>query len=129
MSDIGSIISAVTEIVKRFIPDPKDKLEAEKELTKSMTSLINTEVNSESWLTRTWRPWFMFMLTNLVLFWGFNNFVFAPYLKIWFDITLPMLKMPAEFWALLMVGFGIYSGARTLEKIALTILGKITWRR
>lgn len=111
-----TLIPSILAIIQKFIPDFAAKTELEKELTQLASNVLTAEVKSESWLTRSWRPWMMFSLTNLVLLWGINNYIIRPYLMMW-GIVLPDLHLPTELWTLIGLGFGVYGGARTLEKM------------
>jgi hypothetical protein len=122
-------VGPVLDLVRRFIPDKDKQLEAEREVTNLMANIATSEHKSDSWLTRSWRPWMMFMVTNLVTVWGINNFILAPYLFWGWGIELPTLALPTEFWNLIMLGFGVYGGARTFEKVANTVMNQITRRR
>lgn len=120
-----TLIPVFGEILKRVIPDPVERAKAEQKLTEAVHNSLATEATSESWLTRTWRPWMMFMSTNLVLLWGISNFVIRPWV-IWFGGDMPTVEVPAEFWNLIMMGFGVYGGARTLEKITTRAMTMMT---
>lgn len=81
-------------------------------------SIILAEINSDSWLTKTWRP--LLMLSFL----GFLGFVglALPLADLIAGHTLPFNPrwgaLPPEFWNFLSVGIGGYVGGRSLEKIA-----------
>jgi hypothetical protein len=120
------LLPGVMKLLDKIIPDPKLKRQAEKELTKHMAEVIKAESSSESWMTRTWRPYLMFSITNLIVIWGLNNFLIAPYVEFFFGSKIPLLGVPPELWNLILVGFGIYGGARTFEKVmdkAMKIIG------
>jgi hypothetical protein len=69
--------------------------------------VIKAEVNSESWLARSWRPILMLTFTYII---G-HNYVIAPL----FSIT--MVPVPEPMWELLKIGMGGYIFGRTAEKI------------
>ena len=62
------------------------------------------------------------MSTNLVLLWGLNNCIIRPWV-VWMGGDMPMIEIPPEFWSLIMMGFGVYGGARSFEKITSTVAG------
>lgn len=111
----------IGKVLERIIPDPVERDKAEAELTKAVQTSLAAETRSESWLARTWRPWLMFCTSNLVIFWGVNNFIIAPWLQ-FYGINIPTVQIPAEFWHLITLGFGVYGSARTFEKISDNVL-------
>jgi len=119
-------IEGISNVVGKLITD-KDKakeLEAviEGELIKQETKFmsyqrdtITAEINSKSWLARNWRPITMLTFVFIV----FNNFVLAPYLKM-FGAPFTILPIPPQMWTLLSIGIGGYIAGRTGEKMIKT---------
>jgi hypothetical protein len=120
----------VLEIIDKLVLDRglKEKLKAEiKEkcldrdrlLIAARQSVILAEQQSESWLTRSWRPLLMFLLMAFLLFFG----LLIPIMELCLGHSLaiePRLdRIPEPAWKLLTLGLGGYVGARTIEKIVL----------
>lgn len=85
----------------------------EVEMTKAKRDIIVAEAQSESWLTRSWRPITMLSFTSIII----NNYILAPYLAALFSINV-VLPIPPEMWNLLTVGIGGYVAFRGIEKTA-----------
>lgn len=78
-------------------------------LSKTKSDIIVSEAQSESWITRTWRPLVMIdfaVLINLVFF-G----IIGP------EIMQRLQNIPPQLWTLLSIGIGGYIGGRSGEKI------------
>ena len=80
------------------------------------------EVNSEHWLTRSWRPILMVLLMGFLVLTGLilptGDLIlgrFIPFNPHWQAI-------PPAFWEFLTIGMGGYIGGRSLEKIAGQVL-------
>jgi len=129
---IGDIINAGVNLIKSYFPpdltpEQKAKLEQgiqefqtqittklmdyyENELSKQ-AEIVKAEAQSESWLTRNWRP--ITMLTFVVII--ANNYILYPYLKLFFS-QAPLLQIPPDMWGLLKIGLGGYVVGRSVEK-------------
>jgi hypothetical protein len=82
-------------------------------------SIINSEIKSDSFLAKNWRP--ITMLTFVVII--ANNYIFFPYLQLFFQ-TGAMLEIPPDMWGLLKIGLGGYVVGRSVEKGAQVWKGK-----
>ncbi len=124
-SEIGSFLKTVRKVLTGDIdPDQKAKLleqvnniesqllEARKQILQSQADIIKAESQSESWLTRNWRPLTMLLFVFMI----FNNYVLAPYLQA-FGIKTVILPIPEGCWDMIKIGLGGYIGGRSLEKI------------
>jgi hypothetical protein len=128
---LGSIAGApVLEIIDKLVVDAglKERLKSEikgkclerdRLLIAARQSVLLAEQQSESWLTRSWRPLLMFLLMAFLLFFG----LLVPIIELCIGHPLaiePRLdRIPEPAWNLLTLGLGGYVGARTIEKIAL----------
>ncbi len=125
----GLMAGPVSKILDAYIKDTelRRKLEADlhtrllEHLGKSLAlqqSIVLAEVNSEHWLTRSWRP---ILMLSLLAFLGFVGLV-LPLADLVAGHTLPFNPrwqvLPEGFWDFLSVGVGGYIGGRSLEKIA-----------
>lgn len=126
----GSVLTAVGDILGRFIASPDEKLkaqlelakvgadfqvkmaEADAEFAKSQAAVITSEVQSQSWAARNWRPVLMLTFTYIIA----HNFVIAP------TFHLSALAIPPEMWTLLNIGIGGYIVGRSAEKIVPGVL-------
>ena len=75
-------------------------IEYETKLAEAQSKVLIAETQSESWLTRSWRPITMMVFTGLVAA----------------SVLIPTFTLPDQIWPLLTVGIGGYVGGRTLEK-------------
>ena len=119
---ILSILSAVTPLLSKLIPDPAQRAEAEANLLKlhqdgelkeleSATNIIVAEAKSEHWIVASWRPITMLTFTAIVA----NNYILYPYLSLFWE-DAPILAIPADLWDLLKIGLGGYVVGRSVEK-------------
>ncbi len=129
---LGSLIDAGINLFKTYFPpdltpEQKAQLEAgEQKFKESLTtslidysktileqqaSIVKAEAQSESWLTRNWRP--LTMLTFVVII--ANNYILYPYLSLFWD-KAPALPIPSDMWSLLKIGLGGYVVGRSVEK-------------
>lgn len=112
-----------TALIDRLFPDPAQAQAAKLKLFELQQSgelaqltaqqtIITAEVNSQSWLTRSWRPILMLTFGALIvarwLGWTAPNLSEAEYLKLW-DIV--------------QIGIGGYTIGRSAETVATTIAG------
>jgi len=95
-----------------------DGLKYEQEQLKARASIIIAEAQSESWLTRNWRPLVMVSLA-------------ASVLAYWFGITpadpttgLPLISeaIAQRMFSLVQLGVGGYIAGRSAEKIAVPLV-------
>ncbi len=85
--------------------------------------VVMAEVQSEHWLTRSWRPVLMMVLIGFLLLVGLilpladliigHPLAFEPRWQL----------LPGGFWDFLAIGMGGYIGGRSLEKVAGTVMG------
>jgi len=130
---IGDIIKSGTDLIKSYFPpdlspEQKAKLEAgmqqyqlqmqtslqnyNQEIIKQQGTIVNSEVNSESWLARNWRPITMLTFVFIIA----NNYIFAPYIAMFGVSHVPQLQIPPDMWSLLKIGLGGYVVGRSVEK-------------
>lgn len=124
MSAIDPVTAAFglgTAVIERLFPNPQDAANAKLKLFElqqsgelaqltTSSSIITAEVNSQSWLTRSWRPILMLTFGALIvarwLGWTAPNLSEAEYLKLW-DIV--------------QIGIGGYTIGRSAETVAATV--------
>lgn len=130
---IAGTLSAINDIIGKFVTDPQTKLQASLELTKASNDLtmklaeldvewaktqgdvITTEAKSESWITRNWRPITMLVFVFIVAF----NYILSPL------FSLQSLPIPPDMWELLKIGLGGYIIGRSAEKTIPAIVDAI----
>lgn len=103
----GQLTNALTKLENEM---SVKLLDYESKLLESQTTIIQSEVQAQSWLQRNWRP--LCMVVFLVL-------IVLHYLG------LLAFEIADEMWTLLQIGIGGYVGARTVEKIVPGILDKV----
>ena len=118
---VTAVLGLGAAVIERLFPDPKAAAEAKLKLLEmqqsgelatltASSSIITAEVNSQSWLTRSWRPILMLTFGALIvarwLGWTAPNLSEAEYLKLW-DIV--------------QIGIGGYTIGRSAETVATTI--------
>lgn len=132
----GKIAAApVLDIIDKLVADAdlKEKLKAElkgkllereQALIAARRSLVLAELNSESSITRSWRPILMFVLMGFLLFFG----LIVPLIEVGLGHPVPVEprldRIPEPAWNLLALGLGGYVGGRTVEKVALGWLAR-----
>lgn len=87
-------------------------MEIDTEYAKAQAGVIETEMKSESWMARNWRPILMMVFTYIVL----HRFVLAPV------FSFPQVEIPTDLWELLKLGMGGYIIGRSAEKIAPSVV-------
>ena len=119
---VGSLLSAHikdVELRRRLENELQGRLleEVGKEVALAQ-AVVLAEVQSEHWLTRSWRP---LLMLSLLGFLGFVGLV-LPLADLLAGHRLPFNPrweaLPDGFWNFLSVGVGGYVGGRSLEKIA-----------
>jgi hypothetical protein len=132
----GKIAAApVLDIIDKLVADAdlKEKLKAElkgkllereQALIAARQSVVLAELNSESAITRSWRPILMFVLMGFLLFFG----LIVPLIELGLGHPVPVEprldRIPEPAWNLLTLGLGGYVGGRTVEKVALGWLAR-----
>jgi Holin of 3TMs, for gene-transfer release len=121
LDPITAALGIGTALIDRIFPDPQAAAAAKLKLFElqqsgelatltAQSSIITAEVNSQSWLTRSWRPILMLTFGALIvarwLGWTAPNLSEAEYLKLW-DIV--------------QIGIGGYTIGRSAETVASTI--------
>tara|TARA_R110000744_G_scaffold197515_1_gene316759 strand:+ start:239 stop:664 length:426 start_codon:yes stop_codon:yes gene_type:complete len=81
-------------------------LKLEKSLAEARSSIIVAEANSESWITRSWRPLMMLMFGVLIC-------LISTGLM---DVEA-LAAVPDRLWTLMSIGIGGYITSRGAEKI------------
>ncbi len=80
--------------------------------------VVMAEVQSEHWLSRSWRPLLMLILMGFLLLAG----LILPLADLIAGAPVPFAPrwqmLPDGFWNFLAVGMGGYIGGRSLEKVA-----------
>jgi len=125
---IGSIISPVTDLIGKIVTKDEDKakvtaeidkiknelsvkmMEYETKIMELRTSILVAEAQSQSALTRMWRPITMLTFLAIIVYQGIFVSIF----------NLPPVSyesIPAQMWTLLTVGIGGYIAGRSVENI------------
>lgn len=78
------------------------------QIADAQSKVLVAEAQSESWLTRNWRPILMLSFTAILLY----NYVFA------LMFSLPTVAMPLDLWGVIKLGVGGYIIGRTGENLA-----------
>lgn len=121
LDPLAAALGIGTALIDRIFPDPAQAQAAKLKLFElqqsgelatltAQSSIITAEVNSQSWLTRSWRPILMLTFGALIvarwLGWTAPNLSEAEYLKLW-DIV--------------QIGIGGYTIGRSAETVAKTV--------
>ena len=124
---IGKITEKVTDIIGEKVEDKDlaNELKAEikqqilindheenLELIKGQVAIVLSE-SKGNFIQRSWRPILMLGIVAIII----NNYIFFPYLNLFFPDKALMLELPNGLWALLNVGVGGYVISRGAEKI------------
>lgn len=133
MGSLGKLLSApldgllrsISDVIDKVHTSADEKLAAQRELVqiertfhvrmaeldvewaRTQADVVKSEVASQSWMARNWRPLTMLTFTYIVA----HNFILAPL------FGLITLVIPPDLWDLLKLGMGGYVAGRTIEKI------------
>ena len=131
---MGLIKGPLTRVLESYVSDLelRRKLQAELEtqflaqLGKSeelAAGIVLAEINSEHWLTRSWRPLLMLLLMGFLVLVG----AILPLADLIAGHPIRFeprwSALPPELWNFLLVGMGGYVGGRSLEKVAGMVMG------
>lgn len=123
---VKALLDGASKIIDQFVADPSEKLKAQQALLQmqvdfqvkmaeadaqfaaEQAKVIVAEAQSESWMTRNWRPILMLVFT-FIIFW---NFVVAPI------ASAASLPIPDQMWELIKIGVGGYIVGRSVENVA-----------
>jgi hypothetical protein len=123
---ISDLVGAVGGVIDKVTTTTEEKLAAQSKLLEiqnafvmkiaeldtqfaaEQAKVVIAEAQSESWLTRNWRPILMLTFTYIIA----HNFVLSPL------FSLPHVDIPTDMWQLLKLGMGGYIGGRSAEYIA-----------
>ncbi len=86
-------------------------IEYETKLLQSRASVIEKEIGSTSWLSRSWRPGLMALFGVII----FHNYILHPYLLYAFGVDV-MMDIPDKMWTLIEISLGGYIVGRSAEK-------------
>lgn len=125
----------VFSIIDKLIPDPalKARLKAEieaktlahqDEVIKTQRDILISELSQGSLLTRSWRPVLMYMIILFLLVYGLMLPIVDLFTAKPVVFTPRWQEIPDGLWNLLGLGVGGYVGGRSLEKIAVAVVGK-----
>jgi hypothetical protein len=130
----GLMKGPITQVLEGFIKDKATRQQLEADLKVRLTDhlagtvalqqqVVLAEVNSEHWLTRSWRPMLMVLLMAFLVLTG----LVLPVGDLILGRVIPFnphwQAIPPAFWEFLTIGMGGYIGGRSLEKIAGQVLG------
>lgn len=121
------IVGPIMALISKFIPDATVKAQAQAELEQLTAGMITAESKSESWITRIARPLNLFYAANIVFMWALYSIFLVPIFGS-LGISLPTVLIPTEFWQVYLLMFGIYGGARTVEKVTDSIMNFLAKR-
>ncbi len=106
------------DVIRRLVPDQGEqgRIEAElsialmqraQEIETAAADIVKTEAASEHWLTATWRPVVMLVLTSLIV-------------ARWLGYSAPGISdaEALKLWSIVEIGLGGYVIGRSAEKIA-----------
>lgn len=127
---VADIFDKARALINQFVPSPEQKAAAnlalvnvekdfrEKEIAanqqfaESQSKVIIAEAQSDSWLTKSWRPITMLVMLGMVVW----DIVVVGTVHSFYPQITP-LPIPPDAWELLKLGIGGYIGARTVEKV------------
>lgn len=119
---IGDIIGYGLKLVDKLIPDKEEAAKIKSDYVKmiqdgeiekmiAQSNIIVAEAQSESSLTRLWRPLTMLAFVSIIV----NNYILAPYLKS-FGLAIPTLEITPFMWHAIDIGLAGYITSRGVEK-------------
>lgn len=126
---ISGAISPITDLIDKLHTSDDERLEAkavllamqtkianrvldyESQLITAQSNIIVAEAQSDSWLTRSWRPITMLTLLACVVI-GFTTSV----------------EIPPDLWTVIKIGLGGYVAGRSVEKTTAGVLAAMKAR-
>ena len=132
---VGGLLGKVFGTVDKYVTNKGEavKLKAElkmafvdveKQLIEAPASIIIAEAQSESWITRTWRPIFMILLMGSMVV-----SVIGGMAGYGLNIAAGWDSINDKAWLIMQIGLGGYVGGRTIEKTAKIIAPMIKRRK
>jgi hypothetical protein len=129
VKEIGGVIDNLSTTAEEKLSAQAKLFELQSAFTLQMAALdtqfaaeqakvVVAEAQSESWITRNWRPILMLVFTYIIL----HNYVLSPM------FSMARVEIPENMWELLKLGMGGYifgrSGEYVAEQIGKGIAGK-----
>jgi len=115
---LPALVPILGDVIRRLVPDSEAQAKAEAELSVALmqraqeienaaASIVKTEAASEHWLTATWRPIVMLVLTAMIV-------------ARWLGYSAPNISEAEalKLWSIVEIGLGGYVIGRSAEKIA-----------
>lgn len=115
---LPALVPILGDVIRRIVPDGEAQAKAEAELSLALmqraqeiesaaASVVKAEAESEHWLTATWRPIVMLVLTSLIV-------------ARWLGYSAPGISEAEalKLWSIVEIGLGGYVIGRSAEKIA-----------
>lgn len=115
---LPALVPILGDVIRRIVPDgeAQAKVEAElsialmqraQEIESAAAEVVQAEAQSEHWLTATWRPIVMLILTSLIV-------------ARWLGYSAPGISEAEalKLWSIVEIGLGGYVIGRSAEKIA-----------
>jgi hypothetical protein len=115
---LPALVPILGDVIRRIVPDgeAQAKVEAElslalmqraQEIESAAAEVVKAEAQSEHWLTATWRPIVMLVLTSLIV-------------ARWLGYSAPGISEAEalKLWSIVEIGLGGYVIGRSAEKIA-----------
>jgi len=115
---LPALVPILGDVNRRIVPDgeAQAKVEAElslalmqraQEIESAAAEVVKAEAQSEHWLTATWRPIVMLVLTSLIV-------------ARWLGYSAPGISEAEalKLWSIVEIGLGGYVIGRSAEKIA-----------
>ena len=129
---ISGLVSPLSKLIEQVFPNEVDKMGAKAELLRIQTSfseklidyetklldaqskIIVAEAQSDSWITRSWRPITMLSFTFILIYTWISP-----------AFGLPLVVIPDQLWTVIEIGLGGYVGGRSLEKTVPAIVNAL----
>jgi hypothetical protein len=115
---LPALVPILGDVIRRLVPDSEAQAKVEAELSVALmqraqeienaaASIVKTEAASEHWLTATWRPIVMLVLTAMIV-------------ARWLGYSAPNISEAEalKLWSIVEIGLGGYVIGRSAEKIA-----------
>ena len=131
---MGLVQGPLTKIIEAHVADRELRLKLAHEMEASALAFLTrqtelganavmAEIQSEHWLSRSWRPILMLLLMGFLVLAG----VILPLADALHGSPVPFSPrwqaLPQGFWDFLTIGMGGYIGGRSLEKVASVVAG------
>lgn len=122
---IDIVSRIIGPVLDKIFPNKEEAMRAKAQLLElenrgelafieAQAKVLVAEAQSESWITRSWRPITMLCFVFLIL----NHYFLTPWINSTFGLNMINLDIPDRMWGLMEIGIGGYVMGRSAVQFA-----------